>query len=81
VGMGRRLDLGDITAPTCLLVGDRDDITPPAQVLAAERKLGTPERDIKRVTAKGGHIGLFMGSGPIREQWPGIVDWIVKRGG
>ena len=77
--LGRRLDLRAITCPTYLLAGVDDDITTPEQVLDAAKYLGTPQHDVVSKTAPGGHIGLFMGAGTLKEYWPGIARWIVDR--
>lgn len=78
VGLGKRLDLRDIKFPVYLLVGEKDDITPKEQVFNAEKRLGTPKNRIVKDIAAGGHIGLFMGSKPLRENWPKIAKWIRK---
>ena len=79
VGLGRRLDLHDITCPTYLLAGASDDITTPEQVLRAENYLGTPRPGIVKQTAPGGHIGLFMGTRTLRDYWPAIGRWIADQ--
>ena len=76
VGLGRKLDLRNITCPTYLLAGAADDITPPEQVLNAEKHLGTPKDRIVKKTAPGGHIGLFMGARTLNDYWPKIAEWI-----
>ena len=78
VGLGQRLSLHEIRCPLYLLAGDADDITPQEQVFAAERLVGTPARDIVKAVAPGGHIGLFMGSRPLREFWPRIAQWMLQ---
>ncbi len=79
VGLGRKLDLSNITCPTYLLAGAADDITPPEQVLSAEKYLGTPKDSIVKKTVPGGHIGLFMGQRTLTEYWPQIAKWIAQR--
>jgi poly(3-hydroxyalkanoate) synthetase len=81
VGLGRQLDLRDISCPTYLLAGAADDITTPEQVLDAARYLGTPREHIVKKTVPGGHIGLFMGTRTLKEHWPGIARWIVAASG
>jgi poly(3-hydroxyalkanoate) synthetase len=76
VGLGKKLSLGDIKCPVFLLVGESDDITPPAQVFNTEKRLGTRKSQIEMMVAKGGHIGLFMGARTLRESWPKIAHWI-----
>lgn len=78
VGLGKRLDLRDIKCPVYLLAGEKDDITPKEQVFNAEKRLGTAKSRIVKDIAAGGHIGLFMGSKPLRENWPKIAKWIRK---
>lgn len=81
LGLGRRLDLKDVTCPTWLLAGAADDITTPEQVLNARELLGTPAADIVQRTVPGGHIGLFMGSTTLAEHWPDIARWLAARSG
>lgn len=76
VGLGRRLDLKDITGRVYLLAGASDDITTREQVFDAEKYLGTPRDRIQKQLVPGGHIGLFMGSRTLKETWPGIGRWI-----
>ena len=65
IGLGRKLDLRDITCPTYLLAGAADDITTPEQVLGAAKYLGTSADRIVQETVPGGHIGLIHGSAHI----------------
>lgn len=74
--LGVRLDPKDITCPTYLLAGERDDITPKEQVFRAKELFGTPQDKIKVDLATGGHIGLFMGRGALTQNWPKIAAWL-----
>jgi polyhydroxyalkanoate depolymerase len=76
IGLGRKLDLRNITCPAYLLAGAADDITTPEQVLDAQKYLGTPQEKIVQQTVPGGHIGLFMGTRTLKEYWPAIAQWI-----
>lgn len=76
VGLGRTLNLRDITCPAYLLAGADDDITTPEQVLDAAKYLGTPKQKIVQKTVPGGHIGLFMGARTLKDEWPEIARWI-----
>ena len=82
IGLGQKLNLKDIKCPVYLLAGERDDITPKAQVFNAEKRLGTSGSKIVKDVAAGGHIGLFMGSKPLEENWTKIAGWIkhIRRG-
>ncbi|MEZ5855185.1 MAG: alpha/beta fold hydrolase [Hyphomicrobiaceae bacterium] len=77
VGLGRKLSLKDIVCPVYLLAGDRDDITTKEQVFEAEKYFGTPRSQIVKKLAPGGHIGLFMGAGTLKNYWPAIASWIL----
>lgn len=77
IGLGRRLNLKDITCKTLLLAGETDDITTREQVFNAESFLGSPKDQIEKKLVPGGHIGLFMGSRTLKETWPGIAHWIA----
>lgn len=76
VGLGRRLNLKNITCPVYLLAGDSDDITTKEQVFDAERYIGTPKNKVEKKLVPGGHIGLFMGSRTLSDVWPAIARWI-----
>jgi poly(3-hydroxybutyrate) depolymerase len=67
--------------PVFLLAGDKDDITPAAQVFNAQGLLATPSRHVARRLAPGGHIGLFMGADTLAKVWPDIGRWISANGG
>ncbi|WP_343685484.1 alpha/beta fold hydrolase [Asticcacaulis sp.] len=77
VGLGRKLNMKDIVAPTFLLAGEADDITTSEQVFAAVGLFGTSADRIVRKLVPGGHIGLFMGHKTLAEAWPGIAQWII----
>lgn len=81
VGLGKRLTLKEIKCPVYLLAGENDDITPKEQVFNAEKRLGTKKSGIVKDLASGGHIGLFMGSKPLKENWPKISEWIKEHSG
>lgn len=71
---GRRADLQNITCPLFLLAGSADHITPPAQLFAAADAVGTPAGQVTTRTARGGHLGLFMGRDALREDWPPLME-------
>jgi poly(3-hydroxyalkanoate) synthetase len=76
---GERVDLRRIACPLNLLAGEKDHITPPAQVFAAAEHAGTPAAEIVRRVAPGGHLGLFMGSHALREHWPPLLAPVAER--
>ena len=79
IGLGRKLDLRNITCPTYLLAGANDDITTSEQVLDATKYIGTAKDKIVQQTVAGGHIGLFMGARTLRDHWPQIARWIAAQ--
>jgi poly(3-hydroxyalkanoate) synthetase len=79
VGLGRKLNLRNITCPTYLLAGASDDITTPEQILDAANYIGTPRDRVVQETVPGGHIGLFMGATTLKEHWPPIAQWIAAQ--
>ncbi|KAB2836961.1 MAG: alpha/beta fold hydrolase [Caedimonadaceae bacterium] len=74
-GLGQTLNPKNITCPVYLLAGEKDDITPSPQVFNADQYFGTPKKHIVKDLASGGHIGLFMGTKALSENWPKIADW------
>jgi poly(3-hydroxybutyrate) depolymerase len=76
---GERVDLARIDCPLFLLGGARDHITPPAQVFAAADHVSTPPADVEKLVNSGGHLGLFMGSEALREQWPPMLAAVFAR--
>jgi poly(3-hydroxyalkanoate) synthetase len=71
--LGRRVDLAAITQPLALLAGSRDHITPAAQVFGILPYVRTPRECVLELTADGGHLGLFMGSAPLANEWPVVA--------
>jgi len=80
IALGKTLNPKDIKCPLYLLAGAKDDITPKEQVFAAEKYFGTTAKHIVKDLAKGGHIGLFMGTTAVTTNWPKIADWLKKQG-
>ena len=62
VGLGRCLDLENITCPSICSRANPTISPPKEQVFDAEKYLGTPKDKIEKKLVPGGHIGLFMGS-------------------
>jgi poly(3-hydroxyalkanoate) synthetase len=76
--LGKRIDLTSIKVPIFLLAARDDELVAPPQLLAVERLVGTPPRDLRKLTANCRHLGLFMSKRILREVWPDIVDWLVS---
>ncbi|MDD3370266.1 MAG: alpha/beta fold hydrolase [Alphaproteobacteria bacterium] len=67
-----------ISCPLYLLAGEHDDITPKEQVFNAANFVGTPKDLIVKDVAPGGHIGLFMGTQALSQNWRKIAAWILE---
>jgi poly(3-hydroxybutyrate) depolymerase len=72
------VDLGRIACPVNLLAGATDHITPPEQVFALAGAVSTPAEHITRRTTSGGHLGLFMGTEALRDQWPVVMASVLE---
>jgi poly(3-hydroxybutyrate) depolymerase len=60
-----------------LLAGRDDEVVAPPQLFAVEHLVGTPSRDIRKVTVGCPHLGLFIGKRVLRDVWPDIVQWLT----
>jgi poly(3-hydroxybutyrate) depolymerase len=74
--LGRPVRLENIRCPLALVAGARDQITPPAQLWAAEHCVSS--RRVLKVLTEGGHVGTFMGSAELKKHWPGIISWLKE---
>jgi len=79
IALGQNAKPQSITCPLYLLAGSADDITPKEQVFNATNFFGTPENKVVKDLATGGHIGLFMGSRALKENWPKIASWLLAQ--
>lgn len=76
IALGRRIDLSRLTLPVFLLAAGDDELVAPGQILGAAERLGTKPAHIRRATAKGSHMALFVGSRTLAEIWPKIIRWL-----
>jgi poly(3-hydroxyalkanoate) synthetase len=76
--LGRPVDLAAVTLPLLLLAGRDDEVTAPAQLLAAAGLVGTPPASVVTMTAPCRHLSLFMGAGTLTDYWPEIVRWLDR---
>lgn len=77
VALGQTVKPQTITCPLFLLAGAKDDITPQDQVFNATDFFGTPADKVVKELATGGHIGLFMGTRALQDNWPKIAAWLL----
>jgi poly(3-hydroxybutyrate) depolymerase len=76
---GSPVELEKIEMPLNLLAGERDHITPPAQVFALADACGTPPEEVRSSLSTGGHLGLFMGREALRDHWPALLAEVRRR--
>jgi poly(3-hydroxybutyrate) depolymerase len=76
---GSPIELEKIDMPLNLLGGERDHITPPAQVFALEDACGTPSEQVRTSLSTGGHLGLFMGREALGDHWPALLADVRRR--
>ena len=76
--LGRRVDLRAVSMPLALLAGAKDHITPPPQVFGILSHVSTPREHVLELTAEGGHLGLFMGSSALANEWPQVAAHLLR---
>lgn len=76
--LGQNVKPQSIACPVYLLAGSADDIAPKEQVFGVAGLLGTPANRIIKDLASCGHMGLFIGTRAIRENWSKIAVWLLR---
>ena len=71
------IDLEKITMPVLNIVGDFDDICPPAASLPVEDMVAA--RDKSTVKVPCGHIELSVSAYAHERLWPQVVEWLSDR--
>lgn len=74
---GRRVDLGNITAPVLNIIAGRDTIVPPESTTPLAGLVGS--EDTTSLEFACGHIGLSTSSKGPRVYWPQVASWIGAR--
>ncbi len=74
--LGRVLDLSTLRTPLFLIAGERDEVTPPEQLLAVGRLVGTAPDQIATARAGGTHLSLFMGAQNLETVWKEAARWL-----
>ncbi len=75
--LGRQVDLKRIENPLILVAGDKDEITPEAQLFNMENFVSSKE--ITKLIVPAGHIGVFMSKKVVEKHWPGIFEAVRAR--
>jgi polyhydroxyalkanoate synthase len=76
---GRVVDLRDVTVPLLNVVGETDELVPPAAAGQLLDLVGSPDREELRL--RSGHLGLLLGRTAHKRNLPVIADWLERHGG
>ncbi|MGI6246719.1 MAG: alpha/beta fold hydrolase [Pseudochelatococcus sp.] len=78
--LGVPVDLARVRAPVFLIAAEQDEVVASEQLFAAERLIGTPAADIRKIVAPSNHLGLFIGANTNRRIWPDVGRWLTGGG-
>jgi polyhydroxyalkanoate synthase len=70
---GRVVELGRIRCPVLAVVGQADNIVPPAAARPLVERVGSPVTDVLELP--GGHASLFAGRQASTRLWPVLAKW------
>lgn len=73
---GRTVDLADITVPFLNILGEKDNIVPPASSEILTSLVGSASAEELRLPA--GHVGLIVGRSAHRRNIPAMADWLLR---
>jgi poly(3-hydroxyalkanoate) synthetase len=76
---GHLIELGAISCPLFLLAGVGDQIAPAAQVFALAEQVASPAADIRRRTARCGHLDLWTDPDVLHRQWVPLLREVAAR--
>ena len=71
------LNLYTISVPLLNIVGDQDDLTPPASSIPLNDAVSSKDKKLLRFPA--GHIELCIGAEAHEKLWPQAVEWLEQR--
>jgi polyhydroxyalkanoate synthase subunit PhaC len=82
---GRRIGLGDITAPILAVVESESRVVPPQDVLPALERTSSPRAVALTYDSEPGvalaHVGVLVGPDAHRRLWPRILSWTAEHCG
>jgi len=76
---GRAISLTEITCPILVVIGSNDEIARAGSVRGVADAV--PNAELFELPAKGGHMGIVVGSGAMKNTWPAIAQWVQWREG
>jgi polyhydroxyalkanoate synthase len=74
---GRRVDVGQITAPFLHAVAEHDHIVPYAVARELVEKVGSTDKE--EIVLKGGHVSIVAGPSASKRMWPKLDQWLAPR--
>lgn len=74
---GRKVDLSKIKANVLNIAADRDHIAMPQQVESLMNVISSKDKEFKLLNT--GHVSVVFGPKAVKETYPCIGDWLVKR--
>ena len=76
---GRAISLTEITCPILIVIGSNDEIARAGSVRGVADAV--PNAELFELPAKGGHMGIVVGSGAMKNTWPAVAQWVQWREG
>ncbi|MEZ0151711.1 MAG: hypothetical protein AB9Q18_05370 [Candidatus Reddybacter sp.] len=76
---GRAISLTEITCPILVVIGSNDEIASAGSVRGIADAV--PNAELFELLAKGGHMGIVVGSSAMKNTWPSVVQWAQWREG
>lgn len=73
----KKIDLRNVTMPLLNVVGDKDNLIPPASSIPLNDHVGSKDKEL--VSFPVGHAGIVASGRSQREIVPKIAEWILKR--
>ncbi len=75
----RAISLTAITCPILVVIGSNDEIARAGSVRGVAEAVSNAE--LFELSVKGGHMGIVVGSGAMKNTWPAIDQWVQWREG
>ncbi len=76
---GRAITLTEITCPILVVIGSNDEIARAGSVRGVADAV--PNAELFELPASGGHMGIVVGSGAMKNTWPAVAQWMQWREG
>lgn len=71
---GRAISLTEITCPILAVIGSNDEIARGGSVRGIADAV--PNAELFELPVTGGHMGIVVGSGAMKNTWPSVSEWV-----